>query len=91
LESFYRSCFIILKYYSLDFVAARRVEAWDFWAKNLDYGFKSLISSFLFSFNHCKTVGLEVLDFVAKESYHLTLNLFMRMRGSMLSIVIKVP
>jgi hypothetical protein len=36
LESFYRSCFIISKYSSLDFVAARRVEAWDFWAKNLD-------------------------------------------------------
>jgi hypothetical protein len=27
LESFYRSCFIISKYSSLDFVAARRVEA----------------------------------------------------------------
>jgi len=46
LESFCKSYFMILKYSFLDFAAERRAKAWYFWAKNLDWGFKSLISAF---------------------------------------------
>ena len=82
LESICKSCFIISKYSSLDFAAARRAKAWDFWAKNLEWGFKSLISAFLFSFNHRKTAGFEVLDSAAEEFHHFTLNFLMRMGDS---------
>jgi len=36
LESIRKSCFIISKYFFLDFAAAKKAKAWDFWVKNLE-------------------------------------------------------
>jgi hypothetical protein len=33
-----KSCFMTWKYFSSDLAEARRVEAWDRWARNLDWG-----------------------------------------------------
>ena len=38
-----KSYFMIWKYYSLDLTKARKVEAWDLRARNLDWGFGSII------------------------------------------------
>ena len=78
-----RSCFMTSKYSSLDLAVAKSAEAWAFWARKRvrDWSCRGCGSSMpclLFKESHNITANLELLFSAAKESYHLTLYLLIK-------------